>query len=258
MDNRRGGGGFCEIMAENPFIPFGGFETQARDLSAAGIAVLPLCYENAPSYGTGSAAGPYHVLEASVQLERMDEEALVDWADPGIYTLLPPPLPADPQSAVQAMKAAAEGVLIRKKRLLSLGGDHAISIGPIMAAREICPDIGVLQVDAHLDLRDTWNGSRYNHACVMRRVVTDLNLPVVQVGIRSFSPEEHAFVRQQGLAPIYAHDIAPGGVGWIDAAVDRLPENVYLTVDLDGLDPSVVPGTGTPEPGGCSTGSWPT
>ena len=213
-------------MTDRRVIPFGGYETQARDLAAAGIVILPLCYEHAPSYGAGSAAGPYHLLEASVQLERMDEEALVDWALPGIYTLPPPHLPDDPQAAVQAMKTAAADVLAQDKRLLCLGGDHAISIGAIMAARGICPDIGVLQVDAHLDLRDTWNDSRYNHACVMRRVVEDMHLPVVQVGIRSFSPEEHDFVRKQKLTPIYAHDIDKADTTWIEAAVDRLPENV--------------------------------
>jgi agmatinase len=148
------------------------------------------------------------------------------------------------------MKQAARAVLERRQFLLSLGGDHAISIGPIMAAAEIFPGLGVLQVDAHLDLRNTWNGSRYNHACVMRRVVEDLALKVVQVGIRSFSSEEADFIRYRGLSPFFAHQIEQNDLSWIQQVIERLPEHVYMTIDLDGLDPSVLPATGTPEPGG--------
>ena len=150
------------------------------------------------------------------------------------------------------MKRAAAAVLEKNKFLLSLGGDHAISIGPIMAAAEIHPGIGVLQIDAHLDLRDIWNGSKYNHACVMRRVADDIEIPFVQVGIRSFSPGEAGYVKRKKLKPFYAHNIDPLDDSWIDKAVNSLPEKVYMTIDLDGLDPSVIPGTGTPEPGGLS------
>jgi len=138
------------------------------------------------------------------------------------------------------------------KFLLALGGDHAVSIGLIRAASQAFPGVGVLQIDAHADLRREWNGSRYNHACVMRRVMEDLGLPAVQVGIRSFSPEEAEFMAQNGITPLFAHQIEAADCSWIEKVVAALPETVYLTVDLDGLDPSVVPGTGTPEPGGLS------
>ena len=233
-------------------IRFGDAETPAVGLDDAGIVVLPLCYENAPSYGTGSENGPLHILSASAQLENIDEETLTFWGKAGIHTL-PPLMPSnDPKKAVNEMKKAAAAVLEKNKFLLSLGGDHAISIGPIMAAAEIHPDMGVLQIDAHLDLRDIWNGSKYNHACVMRRVVEDLNLPVVQVGIRSFSPEEADYVKEKKLKPFYAHTIDPSDDYWRRKVVHSLPEKVYITIDLDGLDPSVLPGTGTPEPGGLS------
>jgi len=231
---------------------FGDAEIPAVGLDVAGIVVLPLCYENAPSYGTGSKEGPLHILNASTQLESVDEETLTNWGEAGIYTLTPLVPSDDPEKAVDEMKRAAMAVLEKNKFLLSLGGDHAISIGPIMAAAEIYPDLGVLQIDAHLDLRDTWNGSRYNHACVMRRVVEDLNLPIVQVGIRSFSPEEADYVRRKKLKPFYAHTIDPSDDYWRRKVVHSLPEKVYITIDLDGLDPSVLPGTGTPEPGGLS------
>ena len=233
-------------------IRFGDAEIPAVGLDDAGIVVLPLCYENAPSYGTGSKEGPLHILNASTQLESIDEETLTNWGEAGIHTL-PPLVPSnDPKKAVNEMKRAAAAVLVKNKFLLSLGGDHAISIGPIMAAAEIHPDIGVLQIDAHLDLRDTWNGSKYNHACVMRRVADDIEIPFVQVGIRSFSPEEAEYVKRKKLKPFYAHRIDPSDHYWISKIVHSLPKKVYMTIDLDGLDPSVLPGTGTPEPGGLS------
>lgn len=231
-------------------LTFGEPEYQMPDTESARAVVLPLCYENAVSYGTGTGKGPVHILNASVQLEMMDEEAFINWGNIGIHTL-PPLFPSrNPEQAVIEMKHAARTVLEKKRFLLSLGGDHAISIGPIMAAAEIYPKLGVLQVDAHLDLRNIWNGSRYNHACVMRRVVEDMALPVVQVGIRSFSSEEADYIQHRGLKPFFAHQIAQNDPAWIHQAVERLPEHVYMTIDLDGLDPSVLPGTGTPEPGG--------
>ncbi|MFO7667312.1 MAG: agmatinase [Desulfobacterales bacterium] len=239
-------------MTRKKLIQFGDAEIPAAGLDDAGIVILPLCYENAPSYGTGSKEGPLHILTASTQLESIDEETLTNWGEAGIHTLTPLVPSGDPGKAVNEMKRAAAAVLEKNKFLLSLGGDHAISIGPIMAAAEIYPDLGVLQIDAHLDLRDIWNGSRYNHACVMRRVVEDFKLPVAQVGIRSFSPEESEYVRRNKLKPFYAHTIDPSDDYWRRKVVHSLPEKVYITIDLDGLDPSVLPGTGTPEPGGLS------
>ena len=150
------------------------------------------------------------------------------------------------------MQAATAAVLDAGGFPLILGGDHAVTIGPARAVAERFPDACVLQVDAHLDLRDEWNGSRHNHACVMRRVADEARLPFVQVGIRSFSPEEHRYVVENRLEPVYAHHIDPIDNRWIEDVVSRLSPRVYLTIDLDGLDPSVVPGTGTPEPGGLS------
>ena len=234
------------------FVPFGGDDVQIPDMEHAKIVILPLCYEQRPSYGSGSQSGPYHILNASVQLESMDEETGEDWTHRNIHTLAPLFPSDDPEPAVHEMQHAARNVLAQKKFLLSLGGDHAISIGPIRAAAELYPDIGVLQIDAHLDLRDEWNGSRFNHACVMRRVFADMNLQVVPVGIRSYSPEEADFIQNTNISPFYAHEIDPLDTTWINQVVAALPPRVYITIDLDGLDPSVLPGTGTPEPGGLS------
>jgi agmatinase len=231
-------------------VAFGGPEVQTCHPEKAGIIVLPLCYEHAPSYGTGSRNGPLHVLVASEQLEIMDEEVLVDWSKPGIHTMNPVFPAGDPEDAVLEMKDAVATALSHNVFVLVLGGDHAISIGAIWAAADKFPDIGVLQIDAHLDLRDQWNGSRFNHACVMRRVIEDIGLAVIQVGIRSFSPEEIDYVKKNRLQPFYAHDIAQQDSGWVEKVIEGLQDRVYVTIDLDGLDPSVIPGTGTPEPGG--------
>jgi agmatinase len=240
-------------MDSRPYIPFGGPEGQCIDRHAAGVTILPLCYEHAPSYGTGSGDGPYHILTASEQLERLDEETLIDWVRLNIHTLTPLIPANDPARAMKEMEAAAQEVIDRETFLLSLGGDHAISLGPIMAAARRHPALGILQIDAHLDLRDQWNDSRYNHACVMRRVVEDIGLTVIPVGTRSLCPEEAALIKTRNISPFFAHQIdRQEDNSWIEAVVATLPETVYITIDLDGLDPSVIPGTGTPEPGGLS------
>ncbi len=233
-------------------LHFGDEEVPDVGWEKARIVILPLCYEAAPSYGAGAGQGPYHILDASVQLENIDEETLIEWRLLDIHTHAPVVPDPDPEQAVSQMKQAAENILKEKKFLLALGGDHAASIGPISAAADLYPDLGILQVDAHLDLRNEWNGSRYNHACTMRRAAADGNLPVVQVGIRSFSKEEYDFLPKGNFTTLFAHELDKQDHDWIQKAVNALPDAVYLTIDLDGLDPSVVPGTGTPEPGGLS------
>jgi len=232
---------------------FGGNEVPPTSFADADIVILPLCYESAPSYGTGSKQGPAHILDASIQLERIDEETLLDWGSFRIHTL-PPLIPEDrPDQAVKQMRKAADEVIGTGKYLLSLGGDHASSIGPIQAAAEAYPNLGILQVDAHLDLREEWNGSRFNHACVMRRVSEIRDISIVQVGIRAFSKQELEVLKSGGnFMTFYAHQIDPMDSAWMEEAIDALPDTVYITIDLDGLDPSIVPGTGTPEPGGIS------
>ena len=231
---------------------FGGDEVDSPDLADARIVVLPVCYENAVSYGTGSRDGAMHILEASAQMEALDDESLVPWVNLGIHTLPPLSPDNDPETAVEQIRTAAAPVFRADQFLLTLGGDHAVSIGTIRAAAERFPGIGVLQVDAHLDLRDNWNGSRFNHACVMRRVVEDMGLPVIPVGTRSVAAEELDVCKRRGISPMYAHEIGSSGDAWLEPLRGRLPDPLYLTIDLDGLDPSVIPGTGTPEPGGLS------
>jgi agmatinase len=195
--------------------------------------------------------GPEHILDASIQLERLDEETLLDWGTFKIHTLPLLTPEGKPEIAVEQMRKAAAKAIEGGKYLLSLGGDHAASIGPIQAAANAYPDLGILQVDAHLDLREEWNGSRFNHACVMRRVSEIGDMNIVQVGIRAFSMSELEVLRAGDIfTTFYAHEIDPINPAWMEEATNALPETVYITIDLDGLDPSVIPGTGTPEPGG--------
>lgn len=237
-------------MKQIPLIPFGGEAIQTRRLQDARVVVLPIYYEVAPSFGSGAGQGPYHLLNASRELECLDEETLVDWRKLGIHTVSGLEPSNVPEQAMEEIEKAASGHMESGRFLFSVGGDHAITIGLCRAAAARYPDAGVLQIDAHLDLRDSWNGSRYNHACVMRRIGDDLGLPFVQVGIRSFCPEEYDYIKANHLYPFYGHNLNPADDSWMDDVVYALPENVYLSIDLDGLDPGIVPGTGTPVPGG--------
>ncbi|MFH1809644.1 MAG: agmatinase [Pseudomonadota bacterium] len=234
---------------------FGALEAERTDLSTARVVVLPLPYDLTTSYVSGTRLGPAAIIEASRHLELCDEETGRDFSEVGIHTC--DPLAADtrgPEYMVDAIQAAAARLHALGKFVLGLGGEHSVSNGLVRAAASRWPDLGVLQLDAHLDLRDSFEESPFNHACVMRRLRDDLGLPLVQVGIRSFSSEEHSYVQEQGLLPVSARLLATATreerSALLQDIVDRLPARVYLSVDLDVFDPSILPGTGTPEPGG--------
>ncbi|NOY68457.1 MAG: agmatinase [Deltaproteobacteria bacterium] len=231
---------------------FGEPGVRAASADDAQAVVLPVAYEVAPSYGAGTREAPFYILSASEQMEVIDEETMTPWAGNGVHTLAVLEPSNNPEKAVVQIEAAARPHLANGRFLLSIGGDHAVTIGLVSAAAKAFPGIGVLQIDAHLDLRDNWNNSRINHACVMRRIAEDLRLSFVQAGIRAIAPEEAEYIKEKDLSPFFAHALDPFDDSWMDDAIDRLPDQVYLTIDADGLDPSVIPGTGTPEPGGFS------
>ncbi|MEM8998214.1 MAG: arginase family protein, partial [Acidobacteriota bacterium] len=177
----------------------------------------------------------------------------------GIHTAAPcEPHSQDLGDAIAEIEAAARSHLDAGKFLVSLGGEHGLSTGPVRAAVGAAGGpLGVVQFDAHADLRDTYEGSRHSHASVMRRVVDDLGLPTLAVGLRSLSAPEAELIRSRDLPVIWSHelhdDALAGSSERFEGLLESLPDRVYLTFDIDYFDPALVPATGTPEPGG---GHW--
>lgn len=218
-------------------------------LAAARAVVVPCPLEATVCYGAGTAGGPQAILEASYQAETWDEELGVDLgALPGIGTLEA----VDCSGSVEAVQERLEGVvgtLLDAGRFpLVLGGEHSLTPGPVRAAAARFPGLTVLQIDAHADLRESYQGFANSHACAMRRCLDDPEVRVVGVGIRSMSAPEALYARQH---PDRVRLFLARGRKWtVEDVLGALPGPVYLSVDIDGLDPSLVPATGTPEPGG--------
>lgn len=217
---------------------------------------LPVPFERTTSYGAGTAAGPSAVLEASRYVELYDETRGTEPYLGGIETLAAVQAAASELAdAMTVIQNAAADAYAGEAFVVAVGGEHSITPPLVAAAQQRFGDVGVVQFDAHADLRDDYEGTPFSHACAMRRVL-DLGLPTLQVGIRSISVEEATFARERALPILWAHEMLQGGDGGrkaLDAALARLPERVYLTFDVDYLDPSIMPSTGTPEPGG---GDW--
>jgi agmatinase len=240
-------------MSESASLPmnFGGIdEEQYSSFDSAEILILPVSYEGTVSYGTGTGAGAMAIVDASRNMELYEEETDSEVYKLGIHTLdefTPRPTP---EAMMDELYDYTKELLKSDKFICMLGGEHSVSAPIIKAHAEKYHNISVLQIDAHADLRDTYDGTPHSHASIMARVVKDLRIPSVQVGIRSISGDE-ARSLSEGLPTkiFWARDIV-GKTDWIDSAIDSLTENVYLTIDIDGLDPSIVPTTGTPEPGG--------
>jgi agmatinase len=241
-------------MSQSNQLPmnFGGIdEEQYSGFDTARILVLPVCYEGTVSYGTGTGAGAMAIIDASRNMELYEEETASEVYKLGIHTL-PEFFPRDtPGLMMSELHAYTKTLLESDKFLCMLGGEHSVSAPIIAAHNEKYSDLSVLQIDAHADLRDSYDGTPHSHASIMARVVKDLRIPSVQVGIRSISGDEARSLKDDNLPTrvYWARDIV-GRTDWIDDAVSSLTENVYLTIDIDGLDPSIVPTTGTPEPGG--------
>jgi agmatinase len=241
------------FMSESEKLPmnFGGIDKEEYSShDAASVLVLPVSYEGTVSYGTGTGGGAMAIIDASRNLEHYDDETDAEVYKIGIHTLDEFEPRQTPEAMMADLYARAAELVDSGKFLCMLGGEHSISAPVIRAHAEKYHDLSVLQIDAHADLRDTYDGTPHSHASIMARVVKHLRIPSVQVGIRSISAEE-AVLLESGIPTtiFWARDIV-GRTDWIDDAVDALTENVYLTIDIDGLDPSIVPTTGTPEPGG--------
>jgi agmatinase len=193
----------------------------------------------------GSRHGPQALLEASANMELYDIETDSEVFKRGIVTLPPMRCPKPPSEMVAAVYDKAVTILEEGKFLVGIGGEHTVSVGLVRAAAERYRNLSVIQFDAHSDRRDTYGGEKYSHACVMARIGEIC--PFVQVGIRSMDVSEKDVL--DSSRTFFAHDIINGRDA-VSGIVDNLSENVYLSVDLDVFDPSVMPSTGTPEPGG--------
>jgi agmatinase len=227
---------------------FGGIDPAYPTFEEAAFVVIPIPYDLTSTYQSGSRGGPHAILEASGNMELYDEELCKETYLTGIYTLSP--LESDargPGEMVHVIRHATADVLAHNKIPVILGGEHSISFGVVQAMREKFPGISVLQLDAHADLRNYYQCSPYSHASVGRRI-SEL-CPLIQAGIRSMSAEEAAFMKESAIRTFSADYILEEQQWW-EKIAETLSGDVYITIDIDVLDPSIMPATGTPEPGG--------
>jgi agmatinase len=236
-------------MSESANLPFnfGGLDEELTNFDKARVLIWPVPFEKTVSYGVGTKDGPRAIIDASRNMELFDEEIGGETARIGIHTLMPIHADREPDEMMQVLYDEAKKLLRLGKFLCMLGGEHSISAPVIKAHKEVYPDLSVLQIDAHADLRDQYDGTPHSHASIMRRVVE--LCPAVQVGIRSLSAEEAKVIPSLPTRIFFAKDII-GRTDWMDDVVGSLTDEVYLTIDVDGFDPSLIPTTGTPEPGG--------
>lgn len=212
----------------------------------AAASLVPVPYDATSSWVKGADRGPGALLEASEYVELYDIETESEPWRQGLATLPPVEVDGPPEELAATVRDVVADELEAGRLPVLLGGEHSITIGAVEAAADRFSDLGVLQVDAHADTRESYNGSTHNHACVMARAGE--RCPVVQVGIRSVDPSEVDGLDEERV--FWAHDIVGADDGWMDAVAELLAPRTYVTVDLDALDPSVLPATGTPEPGG--------
>lgn len=233
---------------------FLGLEGGQGSWDAAGVVVLPIPYESTVSYQGGTKAGPAAIIEASRYIELYDQELDAEpGPEVGVCTL--PALhltSAGPEAAVRELRGAYDAILeaAGSRLVIGLGGEHSISSAPVLAhaARLGAGErLSVLQFDAHGDLRLEYEGSPYSHAAVMARCIDDVDL--VQVGIRAITSDERQLIRDRGITTVFADEMWRDDA-WIDRAMAALGDTVFITFDVDYFDPSLMPATGTPEPGG--------
>jgi len=238
---------------EGKFLPqrvFGGLGPPYSDLRHAKAVILPVPYDSTSEWRSGSRHGPQAVIDASEYLELYDLELDREIYKVGISTLpRVEPLLGSPQDMIDRVYKTVKDLILKEKFVVLLGGEHSLSLGAVRAFKEAFPTLSVLQLDAHADLRDEYLGTKHGQACVMRRILEVC--PICQVGVRSLSWEEKQFSTQKKLKSLYMSALVsnPASTDWI---IDSLSQDVYITIDVDVLDPSIMPAVGTPEPDGMS------
>ncbi len=226
---------------------FGGIYP-AHSLREATFVVVPVPYDLTSTYQPGSRRGPTAIIEASTNMELYDEELKKETYLAGIHTTLPVEIDArGPKNMVNAVRKKISKIVALDKIPVMLGGEHSITFGAVQAVQEKYPKLSVLQLDAHADLRESYQGSAYSHASVARRISEIC--PLVQVGIRSMSKEEGDFLPKSKVKS-YSADFVAEHKDWCESVCKNLKGDVFVTIDLDVFDPSIMPATGTPEPGG--------
>ncbi len=243
------------MAVKNPhfYFPynFGAVPHELADYDKAKVAILPVPYDSTTTYRAGTRNGPMALIEASRHLEFYDEETGKNFSSIGICTLDELETVDDAEKMVNRVYEAVKTLLADNKKVVMIGGEHSISSGSVKAHLEKHPGLTVLHVDAHADMRDELGENKYNHGCVARRISE--MCPVTSVGVRSIAEEEMEHIRANGsrIKLFLAQDICPAtDTKWIDEVVKSLGKDVYITIDLDAFDVSIMPSVGTPQPGG--------
>lgn len=240
------------LEAHAPILPnrFLALDEELAGWERARVALLPVAYDATTSYQPGSRFGPRAIIDASRYLEEYDQELGCDPSRVGIYTCPEiEPVAGDPKAMLDRVEAVVSYLIGEGKFAVLVGGEHSLTQAAVRAHAGAYGPLSVLQLDAHLDLRDSYQESAFSHACVMRRVWDFA--PVVSVGVRSCSEPEVGWLKERGGACFWASEAA-GDEAWMETVVEPLQEKVYVTIDMDVFDPSVMPSVGTPEPGGLS------
>jgi len=238
---------------EGTFLPnqvFAGLAPPYSNLEQAKTVIVPVPYDSTSEWRGGSRHGPQAIIDASQYLELYDLELDREIYKVGICTLPQiEPLLSSPQDMIDRVYQVIKGLIQHEKFVMLLGGEHSLSLGAVKAFKEAFPRLSVLQLDAHADLRNEYLGTKYGQACVMRRIFEFC--PICQVGVRSLSWEEKQFLTQNKLEPFYMSDLASNATS-VKQIMDSLSQDVYVTIDVDVLDPSIMPAVGIPEPDGMS------
>ncbi len=224
---------------------YGGLSEEYTLYHSSDIIIIPVPYDGTSTWGKGADRGPEAILEASANMELYDIETDSEVYLKGIHTTPGITTPGSPEMLAPMVKEKVGSVFADHKLPVIIGGEHSVSIGAFQAAAGSFDNLTILQIDAHADLRESYDGTTFNHACIMARA-REL-APIVQVGIRSMSVEEKE--NMDYSRAFFAHKMY-GSSDWQEKALELLTQNVYITIDLDAFDPAYVPATGTPEPGG--------
>jgi agmatinase len=241
------------MAVKNPhfYYPFnfGALPHELADYDSAKVVIFPVPYDGTTSYKPGTRDGARAIIDASRVIEFYDEEAKANFSEIGICTLDELEIMDDAKGTIDRVYEATKSIIADNKKFILLGGEHSLTSGAVRAFLEKYPKMSVLHIDAHADMADLNGESKWDHGCVARRCHE--MCPVVLAGIRSLAADQAEFIAREKIPVYWAHDILTSKDDrWMDEAISKLSNDVYLTIDLDALDPSIMPAVGTPQPGG--------